>query len=363
MNKAFQTVQLGDSHFQFLTSKTGWTKAQFRDMDTGSSSDIPLYTATQEPVAFIGATTAKPIPASEESPVISFGANGDGSAGTNFVYHTQPFFVSNDRTCLRITNSLLLPKFIYFKLHGIKKLYGFDFNYKATPQNASQISIDVPVFPNGKFDVSSQQRLIESSHRYQIIKKRVDDEKDRIASALVTLEIPEPFKEVSLGDRDLFNLFIGKRILKREIGPHAIPVFSANIRSPFGFVKSSIVKDFSQPSLIWGIDGIFDWNLIPAKKPFMPTDHCGVIRILDADIDPNYVFYTLRSTKERYGFDRTFRASLTNIRDVTVKLPYKNGRFNLKEQISLAARYERIYRIKKEVVEVMANIVETPVMV
>jgi type I restriction enzyme M protein len=128
------TVFLGDDNFQFLSQKTGWTKAQYRMMDTGNIDDYPVYTATQEPVAYVEKQTEELIHASTETPVISFGSNGDGSAGTNFVYHSKPFYVSNDRTCVKVMNHKINPFYVYYKLYGMKKTYGFDFHYKATPK-------------------------------------------------------------------------------------------------------------------------------------------------------------------------------------------------------------------------------------
>ena len=129
------------------------------------------------------------------------------------------------------------------------------------------------------------------------------------------------FKEVLLGDTTLFTLLIGKRVLKRECVDDGIPCISSNVKDVFGYIpESKLLHDFDVSSLIWGIDGNFDWYLIPAGLPFHPTDHCGVLRVLNKDIDPDYLYHALRATRFRHGFDRTYRAKLENVERVAVEI-------------------------------------------
>lgn len=110
---------------------------------------------------------------------------------------------------------------------------------------------------------------------------------------------------------------------------------------PFGHVRASNLNDFTKPSILWGIDGNFDINFIPAGEPFATTDHCGRLQIIDDDIDPNYIYWNLRATRERYGFDRVFRASLTNIRaevEVTIPTDPDGGAFIVETQRTMASR-------------------------
>lgn len=355
------TVFLGDKHFRFVTTKTGWTKSYYRRIDTGNKKDFPVYTATIEPVAYVSKLEAKLIQASDTAPILSFGANGDASAGTNFVYHTRPFYVSNDRTCVRVENKKIEPLFVYYKLHGMKKVYGFDFHYKATPQNTSLVSLEIPINENGEFDVEEQKNIIDRYARYEENTKAIINHTERISSALVVLNTDGVFKDEFLGNEELFELSIGKRITKSGSLKNGIPIYSANVKEPFGFTDKIFIKDISIPSLLWGIDGIFDWNLIPENKAFLPTDHCGVLRIRHPRIHPNYVYHILRTTKARYGFDRTFRASLANIKAVSVPLPIKDGQYDLEIQLEIANKYEKIAHTQQIVIEAMSRIVSSVV--
>lgn len=171
-------------------------------------------------------------------------------------------------------------------------------------------------------------------------------------------EVDTKFREVSLGERHLFTLRIGKRVLKKECVEDGIPCISANVRDVFGYIKESkILTEFDVPSITWGIDGNFDWHLIPAGFPFHPTDHCGVLRVVSSDIDPNYLYYTLRATRNRHGFDRTYRANLANITRVSVDIPvHEDGTFDLDTQKKIATKHRDIEEIQLQAAQLLQQI-------
>lgn len=171
------------------------------------------------------------------------------------------------------------------------------------------------------------------------------------------------FKEVLLGDESLFELRIGKRVLKKDCVEEGIPCISANVHDVFGYVsESSLMEHFETPSLTWGIDGIFDWHLIPSHWPFHPTDHCGVLRVLDAGIDPAYLHYALRETRSRHGFDRTYRANLENVAKVAVEIPVdEDEQFDLQGQREIAAAYGEIRDAKDQATSLLRQIAEARV--
>jgi type I restriction-modification system DNA methylase subunit len=164
--------------------------------------------------------------------------------------------------------------------------------------------------------------------------------------------------EVVLGNTSLFNLFIGPRVLKKNAGKAVgdIPVYSANVFAPMGFAEKSNIEDFSHPCIRWGIDGNFDFNLVAAGEIFATTDHCGVIQILEPTIMPEYLLYALNLRRMEESFDRSFRASLTNMRQFTITIPVdRNGKFDVEAQTLIAAQFtgarekkERLATIKEK---------------
>lgn len=156
---AVVNLVLGGDWMQFVSAKTGWTKADFERIDTGSSEDVPVYSAASTAQAFVKPEHRGLVDASPERPIISFAANGDGSAGTNLVLHERPFYVSNDRTCLRVLHPKVDPWYVYFALRGMKVRHGFGHAFKATARNLGCVSFPVPV--NGKqFDRARQQHMV-----------------------------------------------------------------------------------------------------------------------------------------------------------------------------------------------------------
>lgn len=128
---------------------------------------------------------------------------------------------------------------------------------------------------------------------------------------------------VRLSRTDLFQISIGRRVLKSElVKDGTYDVFSANVFTPFGKTNHSVLSDFSKPSVLWGIDGDWMVNYIDSNKLFNPTDHCGVIRVLDENIVvPRYLVYPLLKAGEDERFSRANRASTERIKALTLLLP------------------------------------------
>lgn len=116
----------------------------------------------------------------------------------------------------------------------------------------------------------------------------------------------------------MFDVSIGKRVLNSQLSESgAIPVFSANVVEPFGYIDDLLIDDFSIPSVLWGIDGDWMTTYIAENKEFYPTDHCGVLRCKTSAINPRYLSHILEKQGIQMGFSRTFRASIDRIKGIT----------------------------------------------
>ena len=161
-------------------------------------------------------------------------------------------------------------------------------------------------------------------------------------------------KEVCLSDTTLFDLSIGKRVLRKDfqVSRGTIPVYSANVFSPFVYSDTSNITNYDAAYVIWGIDGVFELNVVGMGAPFATTDHCGAIRILNPTIDPFYLAYMLSENSHIYGFDRGLRASLTNMKKVSITIPTTdNGDFDIEYQRFIARQIESIGQIKREIAQ------------
>ncbi len=179
----------------------------------------------------------------------------------------------------------------------------------------------------------------------------------------ITVDFNYKYKPVSLCDEALFELSIGSRVLKIDILKSGIPLYSANVKVPFGYVEKSNLTDFNQPSLLWGIDGNFEWSYVEAGIPFATTDHCGRLQCLDKRIHPKYVLYKLMQSATQYGFNRTFRASMTNMKElVTVEFPVdKKGDIDYIAQGKIVSQMDKIMDIQESVNTLFQEINDIPI--
>lgn len=173
------------------------------------------------------------------------------------------------------------------------------------------------------------------------------------------------YREITLGDKSLFELFIGDRVLKKDFKTLSgdIPLFSSNVFEPASHVKTGNVKDFSHPSIMWGIDGNFEFRLMEANRPFATTDHTGTIRILDPNIVPEYLILALYRKRIEKKYSRSIRASMAMMRKYVVKIPVtRTGEFDMTRQRKLARVYgaqisgrEELRDLKKKLDETFSH--------
>lgn len=148
-------------------------------------------------------------------------------------------------------------------------------------------------------------------------------------------------REVALSDKSLFHMFIGKRVLKKDLLTEGqgggIPVYSANVFEPVGLIPESNISDFAYPAILWGIDGDFGLRYMPKEEAFATTDHCGTMQILQTTILPEYLLYALTCRKQEESFDRSFRASLANMNRLVILVPVRDdGTFDVEAQRQIA---------------------------
>jgi len=232
--------------------------------------------------------------------------------------------------------------------------------------------VDIDVFYRGAYwSVErwwTREERIELGIEEEIESTSIDGFISLIEDTVATLtDFQEPLHEIAnkhflighstsinLSDKSYFNLSIGKRLLRKDFQtPHGeIPVYSANVFSPFTYSDTSNITDYNAPYVIWGIDGILDFNVAGMGKPFATTDHCGAIKILNPNIDPFYLAYMLKETSHIYGFDRGLRASLTNMKNVSITIPITvDGNFDIDYQRFIARQLESVRQVKSEIAQ------------
>ena len=169
---------------------------------------------------------------------------------------------------------------------------------------------------------------------------------------------PNRLKKVRLSDKSLFSLKIGRRVLKKQVyrSEATIPLFSANIRKPFGYVHSNNAGNLEFGGALWSIDSDFDCKGVAPGEIYSITDHCGQLEILDEDIEPRFLAMEVKRVGLEYGFNREYRPSLKVMGELEVELPIDaNGQFNYQLMKSWADYDEEIEKIKEELKKIINN--------
>lgn len=197
-------------------------------------------------------------------------------------------------------------------------------NEGATTPQLSVPKVRQYKLPNAPIDV--QKKIVsecsKAEEQYQKCIDNISRLKDDMDSVLAD-SYSKATTDLRLDNEQVFNLSIGRRVLKSELKKDgAYEVFSANVFEPFGRIGSSLLTDFSKPSVLWGIDGDWMVNYLQADRLFYPTDHCGVIKVLDENVIlPKYLVYPLLKAGEHERFSRANRASTERIKALTIRIP------------------------------------------
>lgn len=171
------------------------------------------------------------------------------------------------------------------------------------------------------------------------------------------INIKPGFKLYSLSDNEKFDLSIGKRVLSTDLKENGhIPVFSANVNEIFGYMDSTLnsLNSFEIPSILWGIDGDWNVNIIEKNIPFYPTDHCGVLRIKDENINNKYMMYALYNEGLKSKFSRSNRASTQRVKDLMIQVPSKLEQEDVVEKLNEIN--QKILTCKNKIADIKSRI-------
>lgn len=261
--------------------------------------------------------------ANREGNIITISASGANAGFVN--YFSNPIFASDCCTVKSKDEDIIPTKLLYIFLQRIQFLiYGLQKGQAQPHVYGNDVAkIKVPIFSK-----EIQKKIIEEIKNVEET-ERVALQSINILSAqiqkLFEVAQKKANQSVRLSNQDKFKLSIGKRVLSSDLITNAgIPVMSANVMEPFGFIDKYLFTDFSKPSILWGIDGDWMVNYIPSDEPFYPTDHCGVLRVLTEDIIPKYLAEVLKQAGKEQGFCRSLRASIDRIAGISVILPNRS---------------------------------------
>jgi restriction endonuclease S subunit len=158
----------------------------------------------------------------------------------------------------------------------------------------------------------------------------------------------------------VFSLSIGKRVLQEDLTETGIHVYSANVFEPMGLIDEKLLTDFDNEYIVWGIDGDWMVNIFPKGYEFYPTDHCGVMQVDKNIINPKYMAYLLEKEGARFGFSRTYRASLDRIKNISIEVPHINTQNEkMREVENLEKKIRKLEETQIDLNSEISNIIDS----
>lgn len=244
----------------------------------------------------------------------------DGIYAGSVFYRNGKFNCTNVCGTLKARNEMINMKYLASVLPQETPYYVVKV---ANPKLMNNIMAEIQI-PLPPFDI--QQKIVdeieEIEKKIKLFEKEIHSNKNEIHDLLKAL-YDGAVQKIRLSDSTVFSLSIGKRVLNSDlIANGKIPVYSANVFQPFGYIDKMLISDFNKPSVLWGIDGDWMTNVIAENIPFYPTDHCGFIRIVKKNIiTEKYLAFALNQEGKILGFSRTKRASIDRVEGITIPLP------------------------------------------
>lgn len=304
--------------------------------------NIPVVAGGQEPAYFHNE-------ANRDGNIITVSASGAYSGFVN--YFKNPIFASDCNTINSKNENVISTKLIFEFLKSIQKtIYSLQ-RGQAQPhvyaEDLAQIKIPLPSL-NIQHKIVSEIEVLEKKE--EKTRKEIENFSHKITELYETA-LSKAKTILRLNDDTIFEVSIGKRVLKNEFVPNGkIPVYSANVIEPFGNINKLLIEDFSKPSVLWGIDGDWMVSYVPEGYPFYPTDHCGVLRVKNNLVNEKYLAFVLEKEGKAFGFSRTKRASIDRIKGIKISVP------TLSEQEKIVSEIEKIETqieaLENEIVEI-----------
>lgn len=306
--------------------------------------NIPVIAGGQEPAYFHNV-------ANRQGSIITVSASGAYAGFLN--YFDTPIFASDCNTIVSKDEKKLPTKLIYSFLKSIQhEVYGLQRGQAQPHVYGEDLSnIKIPVPPR-----NIQEKIVKEIEFLEAKEKSGKEEVQILRKEIYKLfetALSKSKKIFRLGDNDIFDVSIGKRVLKNEFVPNGkIPVYSANVIEPFGNIDKLLIEDFSVASVLWGIDGDWMVNYIPKNHSFYPTDHCGVLRVKNSIVNEKYLAFALEKEGKALDFSRIKRASIDRIQGIKISVPSPS------EQNKIVSETEKIEIKIKKILNSLASISE-----
>lgn len=189
-----EPIYVFDYDLGYIIKKSKYLGVNEEEQSFLKEGDIPLYSASLEPVCYLSdEVNPDKLIKKSSNKIISFATNGDGSAGRNFVIHETDFYINADRIAIQATDKVYYM-YLYFGIVNMRLIYGYNREYKAIDKNLkNDITIQIPKEKqfNGK---------VYSSYKFQqSIAKNIEEKLDELDKLIKYHQAMISLKEKAIG--------------------------------------------------------------------------------------------------------------------------------------------------------------------
>lgn len=278
-------------------------------------------------------------------------------------------YICDEGYCIGGHRTILIPRFSNLELRYFKYiLQPFFYNNVKRGDVPSlhfnrikNIEVDVPIDEDGQISYKMQKELADKYEKVENLKLNLLERINRLNNTNIVFDDIKgiEYKEVKI--TDLFKLKGGNMKLSKEwCNNHSgsYPVYSGSKSNEiFSRING---YDYDGEYLTWVIDGLAGYVKIINGK-FSITCHRGILfpKAEYKNIDLQYLAYMIepvfrKRIRGRMGVNgkneyTALKPSHIKHFDDSIKIPIKNGEFDLEKQRELANKYAKIALIKEEI--------------
>jgi len=326
-----------------------------------NSGNIPVYGASKDENSIIGRIKDNLKGVKYYENCLSW--NRDGSVGYVFVRNHR--FATNESHRAMIVkpkykNTLSLD---YLKYEIQKELFrnGFSYQNKCGVNKIKNVIIKIPINSKQEYDINQQNAIAMKYNKLDKIRMKLDNIKNILATTKVAF-INQPVKEESL-----LTLFIpekGKSIYTKKYirdHPGIYPVYSSQTTNEgiIGFIGGN--PDYNGEYLTWTTDGIYAGTVFYRNGKFSMTTHCGALSLKEkykGKVNLKYVAIQLNQILKNIAVGHgNKRVTVKVLKKCVVPIPVdENGEYDIAKQNGIAEKYEKLEKIKNELIKEISKL-------
>lgn len=304
-----------------------------------------------------------------DTPNLTYTTDGE-YAGTVKVIKDDKYNIGGHRAVLIPQSDNLYLEYFEYILEAIFKSKVKDGSVPSvTWTKIKKIEIPVPVDENGDFDFDKQREIAEKYNVLIAKKKNLTEKLIELKESYINIEIDNgSYKEVDL--KELFDYKRGGSCTKAFCNKHKgeYPVWSANNITPLAMVD---FYQYDGKYISLSRNGIAGKITILDGRFSINEDRFLLIPKVDS-IDYDFIKYTvepiLRSKKKgregHNGQNEFTKLSYTILNKVKIKVPINtDGSYDLETQKEISQKYEKLYKVKEGICEIISNLIDTEVLI